>query len=155
MNETVLGRLIRYVKIDTQSLEGSSTYPSTEKQLELSKLLSEELKQVGLADATLDQWGIVMATLPGNVPMTHPAFGRVPAIGFIAHVDTSPSASGANVKPQVIRYAGGDIVLPGDHAVIIKESENPELAKYVGETIVTTDGTPSSGPTIRQALPLS
>jgi tripeptide aminopeptidase len=141
MNETVLDRLIRYVKIDTQSLEGSSTCPSTEKQLELSKLLSDELRQVGLADATLDQWGIVMATLPGNVPATHPAFGKVPAIGFIAHVDTSPSASGANVKPQIIWYAGGDIVLPGDNAVIIKESENPELAEYVGETIVTTDGT--------------
>jgi tripeptide aminopeptidase len=141
MNETVLDRFIQYVKIDTQSMEGSASYPSTKKQLDLSRLLVEELKQLGLVDAAVDSWGVVMATLPGNVPGGHPAFGQTPAIGFIAHVDTSPSTSGANVNPQIIKYSGGDIILPGDHTVIIKESENPELAQNIGETIVTTDGT--------------
>jgi tripeptide aminopeptidase len=135
MNENALDRLIRYVKIDTQSMEGSTDYPSTGKQLELSKLLVKELKQLGLMDATLDPWGLVMATLPANVP------AEIPAIGFIAHVDTSPSVSGANVKPQIIQYSGGDIALPGDSSIVIKESENPELAQYRGETIVTADGT--------------
>jgi tripeptide aminopeptidase len=135
MKENALDRLIRYVKIDTQSMEGSTDYPSTGKQLELSKLLVKELKQLGLMDAALDPWGLVMATLPANVP------AKIPAIGFIAHVDTSPSVSGANVKPQIIQYSGGDITLPGDSSVVIKESENPELVQYMGETIVTADGT--------------
>jgi tripeptide aminopeptidase len=82
-----------------------------------------------------------MATLPGNVPGDHPAFDKVPAVGLIAHVDTSPSASGANVRPQVIHYKGGDIALPGDASVIITESENPELKQNIGRTIVTSDGT--------------
>jgi tripeptide aminopeptidase len=141
MNKTALDRLIRYVEIDTQSAEESSSYPSTEKQVAFSKLLAEELKQLGLVDATVDNWGLVMAALPSNVPTNHPASGKIPAIGFIAHVDTSPSVLGANVKPQIIRYSGGDIVLPGDSSITIRESENPELAQYIGETIVTTDGT--------------
>ena len=113
MNDTVLDRFLRYVAIDTQSSEESTSYPSTEKQLDLLKLLAGELRQMGLSNVSLDQWGYVMATLPGNVPKGHPAFGKVPAVGLIAHVDTSPSASGANVKPQVIQYRGGNIVLPG------------------------------------------
>ena len=141
MNDTVLERFLRYVAIDTQSSEESTTYPSTEKQLDLLRLLAGELGQLGLSDVALDSWGYVMATLPANLPEGHPAFGKVPAIGLIAHVDTSPSASGANVKPQVIQYAGGDIVLPGDASVIIKESENPELKQNIGKMIVTTDGT--------------
>lgn len=141
MNDTVLERFLRYVAIDTQSSEESTTYPSTEKQLDLLKLLAGELNQLGLSDVTLDQYGYVMATLPGNVPKGHPAFGKAPVVGLIAHVDTSPSASGANVKPQVIQYRGGDVVLPGDTSVVIKESENPELKQNIGKTIVTTDGT--------------
>jgi tripeptide aminopeptidase len=141
MNDTVLERFLRYVAIDTQSSEESTSYPSTEKQLDLLKLLAGELSGMGLADVTLDQWGYVMATLPGNIPKEHPAFGKVPTIGLIAHVDTSPSTSGANVKPQVIQYRGGDIVLSGDTSVVIKESENPELRQNIGKTIVTTDGT--------------
>jgi tripeptide aminopeptidase len=141
MNETVLDRFLRYAAMDTQSSEDSTTYPSTEKQLELLKLLADELRQLGLSDVTLDNWGYVMATLPGNVPEDHPAFGKVPPVGLIAHVDTSPSASGANVKPQVIEYHGGDIVLPGDASVIITESENPELKQNIGRMIVTSDGT--------------
>ena len=141
MTDTMLDRFLRYVAIDTQSSEESAGYPSTAKQLDLLKLLADELKQLGLQDAALDRWGYVMATLPGNVPEGHPAFGRVPAIGLIAHVDTSPSASGAGVKPQVFKYGGGDIVLPGDPSVVIRESENPELKDNIGKTIVTTDGT--------------
>ncbi len=141
MGDTLLDRFLRYVAIDTQSSEESTTYPSTEKQLHLLKLLAAELSQMGVPDVTLDEWGYVMATLPGNVPEGHPAFNKVPAVGLIAHVDTSPSASGANVNPQVIRYQGGDIVLPRDMSVIIKESENPELRHNIGKMIVTADGT--------------
>jgi tripeptide aminopeptidase len=141
MNDTVLDRFLRYVAIDTQSSEESTSYPSTEKQLDLLKLLAEELRQMGLSHVSMDQWGYVMATLPGNVTERHPAFGKVPAVGLIAHVDTSPSASGANVKPQAIEYKGGNIVLPGDPSVVITEAENPELKQNIGKTIVTADGT--------------
>ena len=141
MNETVLDRLLRYVKIDTQSSEESETYPSTAKQFDLLKLLVTELKALGMSDVTIDKYGYVMATLPSNVPQSDKAFGKVPTVGFISHVDTSPSAPGENVKPQVITYKGGDIVLPGDPSIIIKESENKELKHNVGKTIVTTDGT--------------
>jgi tripeptide aminopeptidase len=135
MNQTVLERLLRYVAIDTQSQEDSETYPSTSKQFDLLNLLVKELQELGLANVSIDKYGYVIATLPSNVSY------KVPSVGFIAHVDTSPSASGANVKPQVIKYQGGDIVLPGDRSVIIKESENPELKNNIGKTIVTTDGT--------------
>ncbi|TAK66128.1 MAG: peptidase T [Bacteroidetes bacterium] len=141
MNETVLDRLLRYVKIDTQSSEESETYPSTAKQFDLLNLLVAELNALGLSDVSIDKYGYVMATLPSNVPQSDKAFGKVPNVGFISHVDTSPSASGANVKPQVFTYKGGDIVLPGDPSVIIKESENKELKNNIGKTIVTTDGT--------------
>jgi tripeptide aminopeptidase len=135
MNQTVLERLLRYVAIDTQSQEDSETNPSTSKQFDLLNLLVKELQELGLANVSIDKYGYVIATLPSNVSY------KVPSVGFIAHVDTSPSASGANVKPQVIKYQGGDIVLPGDRSVIIKESENPELKNNIGKTIVTTDGT--------------
>lgn len=141
MNDTVLDRFLRYVAIDTQSSEESASYPSTEKQLDLLKLLAEELRRMGLSNVSLDQWGYVMATLPGNVPEGHAAFGKAPAVGLIAHVDTSPSASGANVKPQVIEYKGGNLVLPGDPSVVITEAENPELKQNIGKKIVTADGT--------------
>jgi tripeptide aminopeptidase len=141
MIETALDRFLRYVKIDTQSAEDSATHPSTAKQYDLLNLLVMELKALGLSDTLLEEHGYVMATLPGNLPVDHPARGRVPTIGFIAHVDTSPSASGKDVKPQVIEYQGGDIVLPGDPAVTIKVSENPELLENVGRRIVTSDGT--------------
>lgn len=137
INESALERFIRYAKIDTQSSEDSETYPSTKKQYDLLNLLLAELKALGLNDAAIDQYGYVTATLPGNVPKQH----KVPTIGLIAHVDTSPSASGANVKPEVITYNGGDIVLPGNPSVVIRVSENPELAKNIGKKIVTTDGT--------------
>lgn len=142
MTETVLERLLRYVRIDTQSSEESQTYPSTEKQFDLLNLLVKELKEMGLADARIDSHGYVTATLPSNLSAADKASPKVPRIGLIAHVDTSPSASGANVKPQVIRnYQGGDITLPGDPSVVLRVSENPELARNKGKTIVTTDGT--------------
>jgi tripeptide aminopeptidase len=142
MNETVLDRLQRYVVIDTQSVEDSTTYPSTEKQWTLLNLLVKELKDLGVPDVRIDKYGYVTATIPSNLVQSDKAFGKVPPVGFIAHVDTSPEVSGANVKPQVIKdYKGGDIVLPGDKSVVVRVSENPQLANNVGKTIVTTDGT--------------
>ncbi len=141
MSETALERFLRYVKIDTQSAEESTTYPSTAKQLDLLKLLEKELRDLGLKEVAMDEHGYVMATIPGNLPPGHSAHGLVPCIGFVAHVDTSPSASGKDVRPQVLVYKGGDIKLPGDATVVIKESENPELIHNIGKRIVTTDGT--------------
>lgn len=142
MAETALNRFLRYAKIDTQSDDKSKTYPSTNKQYDLLNLLLSELKDMGIRDAMIDEFGYVMATLPGNLPDGHPAYGKAPKVGFIAHVDTSPDASGKDVKPQVIEnYQGGDLVLPGDSSVVIKESENKKLKKCIGQTIVTTDGT--------------
>ncbi|HEX9005887.1 MAG TPA: peptidase T [Bacteroidota bacterium] len=141
MNQSALERFLRYVRIDTQSKDEAEEYPSTKKQYDLLKLLLQELRDLGIADARIDGHGYVMASLPANLPAGHPARGKVPKIGFIAHVDTSPSASGANVQPQVITYKGGDIVLPGDSAVVLRADENPELAGTLGKQIVTTDGT--------------
>ncbi len=135
MPEHVLERFLRYVVIDTQSKEGSETYPSTAKQYDLLNLLVKELKELGIKDAAVDEYGYVMATLPSNVNY------EVPVIGLIAHVDTSPEVSGENVKPQVLIYNGGDIVLPGDRNVVIRESENPALRLALGKKIVTSDGT--------------
>ncbi len=141
MKESALDRFVRYAKIDTQSKDDSESYPSTAKQFDLLRMLERECRELGLTGATIDKYGYVMATIPSNIPKGHPAYGKVPTIGFIAHVDTSPSASGTNVKPQVLTYQGGDLKLPGDPSVVIRVSENPELAKNVGKTIVTSDGT--------------
>jgi tripeptide aminopeptidase len=141
MVESPLDRFIRYARIDTQSQDDSTTYPSTKKQFDLLNLLVQELQGLGLQDASIDEYGYVMATVPGNLPKGHPASGRVPVIGLVAHVDTSPSASGTNVRPQVITYTGGDIVLPANPEVVIRADENPDLAANVGKRIVTADGT--------------
>ncbi len=142
MSETALDRFVRYAKIDTQSQEESETYPSTQKQFDLLNLLLEELKGLGVQNVSIDEHGYVTGTIPGNVPKNHRAFGKVPPVGFVAHVDTSPSASGKDVQPQIIQnYQGGDIVLPGDPSVVISEAENPELKANIGKTIVTSDGT--------------
>ncbi|AMV21354.1 peptidase T [Planctomyces sp. SH-PL14] len=133
---TLLERFLRYVQIDTQSDETSSTSPSTAKQLVLSRMLADECRAMGLADVSCDERGIVMATVPSNVP--HDA----PMIVWNSHVDTSPEYSGTNVKPIVHRnYAGGDLVLPGDPTKILTVAENPSLKKLIGGTIITTDGT--------------
>ncbi len=141
MPESVLDRLLRYVKIDTQSQEDATTYPSTAKQFDLLNLLVKELKDLHVSDVSIDKHGYVLGTIPSNIPKGDTAYGKTPNLGLIAHVDTSPSASGANVKPQVLAYNGGDIVLPGDPSVVIRESENPELKHNIGKKIVTTDGT--------------
>ncbi len=134
---TVLERFLRYVTYDTQSDEASTTYPSTEKQLVLLRDLAAELKAIGLADAAVDQFGYVMATIPATT--TKPG---VPAIGFIAHVDTSPEMPGAGVKPIVHRgYDGRDLALPDDPAAVLRLADNPPLAEQIGHDIVTASGT--------------
>lgn len=134
-NFTVVDRFLKYVKYDTQSKEDSDTFPSDTKQLELSKDLVTELKEIGLTDAHMDENGYVIATLPSNTDKD------VPVIGFIAHVDTSPAVSGKNVNPQIHKnYQGGDIQLPKNDKVI-EAASNPELEDMKGFDIITTDGT--------------
>ncbi len=131
---SVKERFLNYVKYDTKSDEESTTFPSDPKQLELSKALVKELKEIGLTDAVMDEWGYVMATLPSNTDKD------VPVVSFIAHVDTAPAVTGKDVKPNIIEnYQGGDIVLP--NGKVIEEAENPELKDLVGFEIITTDGT--------------
>ena len=140
--ESLLDRFCRYVRIDTQSSATSTTYPSTEKQKDLLRVLVDDLRAAGLADAEMDEHGYVMATLPSNIPPGHPAFGKVPTIGLLGHVDTYHEVSGTDVKPQVHRnYDGGDIVLPGDPSIVIRAGEEPALAACKGMTIITGDGT--------------
>lgn len=133
---TCVDRFLKYVKIDTKSDEESTTFPSDPKQLDLSRVLVNELKEIGLTDAAMDEYGYVMATLPSNTAK------NVPVIGFISHVDTSPAVSGKDVNPVIHKnYQGGDIVLPKDTTKIIKVDENPDLKGMVGFDIITTDGT--------------
>jgi tripeptide aminopeptidase len=140
--EPLLSRFVRYAKIDTQSSDSSKTCPSTEKQKDLLRVLVEDLNAAGLSDAAMDQWGYVVATLPSNIPASHPAHGKVPTIGLIAHVDTYHEVSGANVKPQVHQnYDGRDMTLPGDPSIVIRVADEPALEACRGLTIITTDGT--------------
>jgi tripeptide aminopeptidase len=135
-NFTVTDRFIRYAKIDTQSDPLSKTCPSTEKQKNLSKILVEELKAMGITDAELDEHGYVYATIPSNTKKS------VPVLCFCSHVDTSPDCSGTNVNPVIHKkYNGGDIVLPNDKTQVIKFSEHVALAEQIGNDIITTDGT--------------
>src|SRR6476646_4350473 len=135
-SHSVTARFLRYAAIDTQSSHTSTTYPSTEKQKDLGRLLVKELRQIGIADAHLDEFGYVYATVPSNTSK------QVPVICFCAHMDTSPDVSGKDVKPQIIRnYQGGDITLPGDRSQVIRIAEHPELTNQIGNDIVTTDGT--------------
>ena len=132
---TCVDKFLKYVKYDTQSDEESTSFPSTEKQKKLSADLAKELKKMGLKDAAMDKWGYVMATLPATTKK------KVPAIAFIAHVDTSPAVTGKNVKPVIHKkYKGGDIKLPKG-GWVIKVSENPDLKNMRGFDIITTDGT--------------
>lgn len=135
-NFTVTDRFVRYAKIDTQSDPLSKTCPSTEKQKNLSRLLVEELKAMGISDAELDEHGYVYATIPSNTSK------NVPVICFCSHVDTSPDCSGTNVNPVIHKnYQGTDIVLPNDKSQVIKFSEHVALAGQIGNDIITTDGT--------------
>src|SRR6185436_1164926 len=133
---TAAERFLRYVQIDTQSDPLSKSNPSTEKQKDLSKILAEELKQLGVADAHMDEWGYVYATIPSNTEK------KVPVICFCAHVDTAPDCSGANVKPIVHQnYRGDDIVLPDDTKQVLRMQDYPYLEKQIGNDIITASGT--------------
>ncbi len=138
----LLARFLRYVQVDTQSDENSTSSPSTEKQKNLGRMLAQELKELGCGDAEMDEWGYVYATVPANLPKGHGAERKVPTIGLIAHVDTYQGTLGAGVKPQVIEgYQGADLALAGDPRQVIRAADNPNLARCVGHTIVTSDGT--------------
>ena len=133
--ENITEKFLRYVSVDTQSDPESESQPSSKKQFVLLEMLNDELNAMGIK-AELDEYGYVMGTIPSNCGKD------VPAIGFIAHVDTSPDASGAHIKPQIIEnYDGGDIMLRGVPGLALKTSDFPELAEYKGQTIITTDGT--------------
>lgn len=135
MKKEVFERFLKYIKIDTQSDETSDTYPSTKKQFDLAKVLQKELQEMGLKDISLDEHCYLMATLPANTTK------KIPTIGFIAHMDTCPDMSGANINPQIIQnYDGKDIVLNKEKNIILSVSEFPELAEYKGQTLITTDG---------------
>ncbi len=136
--ETAMSRFLRYVKIDTQSAEDQPSPPSTRKQLDLAKLLEKELTELGARDVRLSEWGIVYAMITGNLADN----AAVPTIGFIAHMDTSPAVSGANVNAIIHKnYQGGDIVLPGDKTQVITVAQNPDLKNLIGDDIITADGT--------------
>ncbi len=131
----VVDRFLRYIKIDTESARESDTFPSTLKQLDLAQLLRDELLELGLEDVTLDAHGYVMATLPANIEKS------LPVVGFLAHMDTSPDMSGLNVNPQFIEnYDGSDIVLNDKKNIVLSPEQFPDLKKYIGETLITTDG---------------
>ena len=133
--EKILDRFLRYVSVDTQADPESTSQPSAAKELDLLKMLRDELKALGI-EATLDEYGYVMASIPSNCDK------EVPAVGFIAHVDTAPDASGKDVKPQIVEnYDGSDIALNGVPGLYLKPADFPELLQYKGQTIITTDGT--------------
>lgn len=133
---TTADRFLRYVQIDTQSDPQSSSFPSTEKQKDLSKILTEELKQMGIADAHMDEWGYVYATIPSTTDK------KVPVVCFCAHVDTAPDCSGKGVKPLFHKnYQGQDIVLPDDKTQVLRLSEYPYLKTQIGNDIITASGT--------------
>ncbi|MBC7874038.1 MAG: tripeptide aminopeptidase PepT, partial [Ferruginibacter sp.] len=132
---TAAERFLRYVQVDTQSDPQSSTYPTTAKQKDLGKILAGELKQIGLSDAHMDEWGYVYATIPATSDK------KVPVICFCAHVDTAPDCSGTNVKPLVHKdYQGQDIVLPDDKTQVLRLSEYPYLKTQLGNDIITASG---------------
>jgi tripeptide aminopeptidase len=132
--QNLLDRFTRYVQVETTAVEDTDQYPSSPGQFDLGKILADEMKQLGLQDVAIDEHGIVMGTLPGNAP--------APTIAWLAHMDTSPEASGKGVKPNVIKnYNGQDIPLPGNPEKIIKVAESKGMAELKGKTLITTDGT--------------
>ncbi len=136
MKSKVVEKFLRYVAVDTKSDDSSTTSPSSTNQLDLAKMLFEELKSLGLADVSMDQFGYVMATLPANTDK------KIPAIGFIAHMDTSPDMSGKDVKPRFIeKYDGTDIMLNKELNVVLSTKDFPEMKDYKGQTLIVTDGT--------------
>lgn len=133
---TAADRFMRYVQVDTQSDPQSSSYPTTEKQKNLSKILVAELKEIGVTDAHMDEWGYVYGTIPSNSDK------KVPVVCFCAHVDTAPDCSGTGVKPILHKeYKGLDIILPDDPTQVLKMSEYPYLQSQLGNDIITASGT--------------
>ncbi len=133
--EKLIERFIKYIKIDTQSDPESDTVPSSDKQWVLARLLVDDLKEIGMQEVEIDDKGYVYATLPANTDK------QVPVIGFIAHMDTAPDYSGANVNPQFVeKYDGSDIVLNKEKGLILSPDYFPELKKYIGQTLIHTDG---------------
>ena len=132
----VVDRFLRYVSYDTQSDEHSDTTPSTDKQKILGAALAEELNGLGLHNAHMDEFGYVYAWLPAT-----PGCEGVPCVGLIAHMDTSPDASGANVKPRIVRYEGGDLTLNEEQHIVMRAADFDSLANYVGKELIVTDGT--------------
>ncbi len=131
----VVERFLQYVKFATQSDPATGMTPSTPGQMEFAWVLCEEMKELGLQEVTVDEHGYVMGFLPSNLEK------ETPAIGFIAHMDTSPEMSGKHVRPQIIeKYAGNDIVLNKENGIVLSTEEFPELSRYVGQTLITTDG---------------
>jgi len=130
----LLDRFCRYVKVETTAVEETDKYPSSEGQLELGKILEAEMKDLGLKNVSVDKFGIVMGTVPGNVK-------GAPTFALLSHMDTSPEASGKNVKPQIIKkYNGKDITLPGDKSRVIRTCETKGMAELKGKTLITSDG---------------
>ncbi|TAE29618.1 MAG: peptidase T [Cytophagales bacterium] len=139
---TLLDRFVRYVQIDTQSDPFSASNPSTEKQKDLSRVLVQELHDMGITDAELDEWGYVYATIPANTPKATMPGRRPPVICFCSHVDTSPDVTGAGVNPLIHNnYDGRDLVLPDDTSQVIRLTDHPDLAGQLGNDIVTASGT--------------
>ncbi|MCZ8515422.1 peptidase T [Paenibacillus filicis] len=136
MKDEIIQRFTSYVKVDTQSDDSSETCPSTPGQLTLARMLVQELEAIGMEDVTIDKHGYVMATLPSKTEKA------VPTIGFLAHMDTATDYTGAHVNPQITEsYDGKDIVLNKDLQVVLSPQHFPELARYIGHTLITTDGT--------------
>lgn len=134
--EKLVERFLKYVKIDTKSDPNSDSCPSTKKQLDLARVLVDELEKLGLKNVSMDDNGYVMATLPSNIDK------EVPTIGFIAHMDTSPDMTAENVKPRIVKnYDGEDIVLNEEKNIVLSPKDFPELKNYKGEDLITTDGT--------------
>ena len=132
---TIVDRFLKYVSFDTQSADDTGKTPSTDKQWDLARYLKQELEEIGLEEVELDEHGYLYATLPANVD------GDIPTIGFIAHMDTSPDCSGANVKPRIVQnYDGTDLVLDAEAGIVTTTKKFPELLDHVGEDIIVTDG---------------
>ena len=132
----IADRFLKYVSFDTQSQPGAKCFPSTEKQKVLGAYLVEEMKGLGIADAEMDEFGYVTGTVPSNVDFD------VPVFGFISHMDTTPDASGANIKPQIVKnYDGGDIVLNEEKGIVLSPKNFPKMLNYLGKDLITTDGT--------------
>ena len=132
---SIVDRFLKYVSFDTQSAEDSNTTPSTAKQFKLAEYLRDELQEIGMTEVEMDENGYVYATLPANTDK------EIPTIGFIAHMDTSPDCSGANIHPRIVKaYDGTDIVLDAEAGLVTSPKKFPELLDHVGEDLIVTDG---------------